>query len=83
MRRRDFIALVGSSAVPWPMAARAQQGGRVRRIGVLMNLAAEDPVSIARAKSFAEGLQALGWVDGRNVHIDFPCRRRYSPAPTM
>jgi putative ABC transport system substrate-binding protein len=66
MRRRDFIALVGSSAVPWPMAARAQQGGRVRRIGVLMNLAAEDPVSIARAKAFA-----LGWIDGRNVQIDY------------
>jgi putative ABC transport system substrate-binding protein len=71
MRRRDFIALVGSSAVSWPMAARAQQGGRVRRIGVLMNLAAEDPVSIARAKAFAEGLQALGWIDGRNVHVDY------------
>jgi putative ABC transport system substrate-binding protein len=71
MRRRDFIALVGSSAVPWPMAARAQQGRRGRRIGVLMNLAAEDPVSIARAKAFAEGLQALGWIDGRNVHVDY------------
>jgi putative tryptophan/tyrosine transport system substrate-binding protein len=71
MRRRDFIALVGSSAVSWPMAVRAQQGGRVRRIGVLMNLAAEDPVSIARAKAFAEGLQALGWIDGRNVHVDY------------
>jgi putative ABC transport system substrate-binding protein len=71
MRRRDFIALVGSSAVPWPMAASAQQGGRVRRIGVLMNLAAEDPVSIARAKAFADGLQALGWIDGRNVHVDY------------
>jgi putative ABC transport system substrate-binding protein len=71
MRRRDFIALVGSSAISWPMAARSQQGGRVRRIGVLMNLAAEDPVSIARAKAFAEGLQARGWIDGRNVHVDY------------
>ena len=71
MRRREFIALVGSNAVLWPMAARARQGDRLRRIGVLMNLAAEDPVSIARAKAFAEGLQALGWTDGRNVQIDY------------
>src|SRR4051812_42871242 len=71
MRRRDFIALVGSSAASWPTAASAQQGRRVRRIGVLMNLAAEDPVSIARARAFAEGLQTLGWIDGRNVHLDY------------
>jgi putative tryptophan/tyrosine transport system substrate-binding protein len=71
MRRREFIALVGGSAVLWPMAARAQQAGRLRRIGVLMNLAAEDPVSVARAKAFAEGLRALGWIDGRNVQIDY------------
>jgi putative ABC transport system substrate-binding protein len=71
VRRRDFIALMGSSAVLWPMAARARQGDRLRRIGVLMNLTAEDPVSIARAKAFAEGLQALGWVEGRNVQIDY------------
>jgi putative ABC transport system substrate-binding protein len=53
------------------MPARARQGDRLRRVGVLMNLTAEDPVSIARAKAFAEGLQALGWVDGRNVQIDY------------
>jgi putative ABC transport system substrate-binding protein len=71
MRRREFIALVGSNAVLWPIAARARQGDRLRRIGVLMNLTAEDPVSIARAKAFAEGLQALGWIDGRNVQIEY------------
>jgi putative ABC transport system substrate-binding protein len=71
MRRRDFITLVGSGAAAWPIAARAQQGARVRRIGVLMNLAAEDPVSIARAKALAQGLQGLGWIDGRNVHVDY------------
>lgn len=71
MRRREFIAFVGGSAVLWPVAARARQGDRLRRIGVLMNLTAEDPVSIARAKAFAEGLQALGWIDGRNVQIDY------------
>ena len=71
MIRREFIALMGGSAVLWPMAARPQQGVRLRRIGVLMNLAAEDPVSIARAKAFGEGLRALGWIDGRNVQIDY------------
>ena len=70
MRRREFITLLGGAAV-WPIAARAQQGQRMRRIGVLMNLAADDPVSIARAKAFVEGLQALGWTNGRNVHLDY------------
>src|SRR6478609_7985655 len=70
MRRREFITLGGAAAV-WPRAASAQQGQRVRRIGALMNLAADDPASIARAKAFTEGLQALGWVDGRNVQIDY------------
>src|SRR5262245_33450103 len=70
MGRREFVALLGGAAA-WPIMARAQQGQRVRRIGALMNLAADDPVSIARAKAFTEGLQALGWVDGRNVQIDY------------
>ena len=70
MRRRNFIALL-SGAAAWPLAARAQQGERLRRVGALMNLAAEDPVSIARSKAFAQGLQALGWIDGRNVQIDY------------
>jgi putative ABC transport system substrate-binding protein len=70
LRRREFIfALSGAAAMPF--AARAQQGQRVRRIGALMNLAAEDPVSIARAKAFAQGLQGLGWIDGRNVQVDY------------
>jgi putative ABC transport system substrate-binding protein len=70
MRRRDFISLLGGAVTVWPLAARAQSE-RVRRIGALMNLAADDPVSIARAKAFTEGLQALGWVGGRNVQIDY------------
>ena len=55
----------------WPMTARAQQAQRLRRIGVLMNLAADDPVSIARAKALDQGLQALGWIDGQNVRVDY------------
>jgi putative tryptophan/tyrosine transport system substrate-binding protein len=72
VRRRDFFALVGGmAAISWPFPACAQQGDRVRRIGVLMNLAAEDPVSIARARAFAQGLQGLGWIEGRNVRVDY------------
>jgi putative ABC transport system substrate-binding protein len=58
------------SAAAWPLAARWQQAERVRRIGVLMNLAADDPESSARLTAFVQGLQELGWTDGRNVRID-------------
>src|SRR5215468_10697852 len=70
MRRREFITLLGGTAA-WPLAARAQQGERVRRIGVLMNLAADDPESQHRMTGFVQALQALGWTDGRNVKIDY------------
>ena len=70
MRRRYFMSLVSGAAATWPLAARAQQTGRVRRIGVLMNLAAADPVGQARLAAFIQGLQQLGWIDGRNVRID-------------
>ena len=70
MRRREFITLLGGAAA-WPMAARAQQGERVRRIGVLMNLAADDPESQRRMTGFVQTLQALGWTDGRNAKIDY------------
>jgi len=70
MRRRNFIALLGSTAVAWPLAARAQQGEHVRRIGVLMSLAADDKQGQARLAAFLQGLQELGWTDGRNVRID-------------
>src|SRR5262245_51571871 len=63
--------LVGSTALAWPMSVRAQQAQRMRRIDVLMNLAADDPVSIARAKALDQGLRALGWIDGQNVHVDY------------
>src|SRR5262245_54508360 len=69
MRRRDFITLLGGAGA-WPLAARAQQGERVRRIGVLMSLAANDAQGQARLAAFLQGLQELGWTDGRNVRID-------------
>jgi putative ABC transport system substrate-binding protein len=70
MRRREFIALAGAAAAGWPLAARAQQGDRIRRIGVLMASAADDAESQARIAALLQGLQQLGWSDGRNVRID-------------
>src|SRR6516164_5120386 len=70
MTRRAFITLLGGAAA-WPLAARAQQAERVRRIGVLMTTAADDPESLTRMGAFLQGLQELGWTDGRNVRIDY------------
>src|SRR5215831_6283112 len=70
-RRRAFIALLGGTAAAWPLAARAQQGERVRRIGVLMNLAADDPEAPGRVAAFAQGLGELGWTIGHSVRIDY------------
>jgi hypothetical protein len=67
--RRDFITLVGGAAAAWPLAARAQQPERMRRIGVLMNVAADDPEAPARIGAFSQGLAELGWTIGRNVRI--------------
>ena len=71
MKRRDFITLLSGAAAAWPLAARAQQPDRMRRIGVLMNLVADDPESLARVTAFAQGLQELGWTVDRNVRIDY------------
>jgi putative tryptophan/tyrosine transport system substrate-binding protein len=70
MKRREFIALLGVAAAAWPLAARAQQGERVRHIGVLMASAADDSENQARMAAFLQGLAQLGWTDGRNVLID-------------
>jgi putative ABC transport system substrate-binding protein len=70
MKRREFIAGLGSVAA-WPLMARAQQPAQTRRIGVLMNLPADDPESAARLAAFAQELQRLGWTVGRNVQIDY------------
>src|SRR5439155_14773432 len=69
--RRDFVTLLGSAAAVWPLAARAQQGERVRSVGVLMNLAADDPEAQARLAAFHQGLQEAGWAVGRNLRIDY------------
>jgi ABC-type uncharacterized transport system substrate-binding protein len=69
MKRREFITLLGATAV-WPLTARAQQKDRMRRVGVLFGLAADDPETQARHTAFVQGLQELGWTDGRNVRID-------------
>ena len=70
VKRREFITLLGSGAVAWPLGARAQQPERMRRIGVLMSYAEDNPVGQARLAAFLEGLRQLGWADGRNVRID-------------
>src|SRR5262245_48820784 len=69
MRRRQFL-LLGGGAAAWPLAARAQQRERMRRIGVLMHLAADDPEGQRRVAAFLQGLQEAGWAIGRNVNID-------------
>jgi putative ABC transport system substrate-binding protein len=69
IRRRDFITLLGAAAA-WPLAARAQQGDRVRRIGVLIGGDENDPVVKTVISAFTQALADLGWVDGRNVRID-------------
>src|SRR5207253_9692788 len=70
LKRREFITLLSSAAVAWPLAAGAQHAERMRRIGVLLNLAADDPMGQDRIAAFVQGLQAAGWSDGRNVRID-------------
>jgi putative tryptophan/tyrosine transport system substrate-binding protein len=70
MKRRDFITLLGGAVAAWPLAAGAQQHDRIRRIGVFMNLSANDPEGQARNTAFVQALLQLGWTDGRNAHIE-------------
>src|SRR6266702_4771195 len=70
MKRRAFITLLGGAAA-WPLTARAQQAGRVPRIGVLMAITADDPESQARLAAFAQGLQQSGWTIGQNIRIEY------------
>jgi putative tryptophan/tyrosine transport system substrate-binding protein len=71
IERRKFLATLGGAAAAWPLAARAQQPERMRRIGVLMTLAADDPEAQARNAAFLQALGELGWTVGRNVQIDY------------
>jgi hypothetical protein len=70
MNKREFITLLGGAAA-WPLTVHAQQRERVRRIGVIMALAADDPASQLGIAGFLQGLQELGWVVGRNIRIEF------------
>ena len=71
MKRREFITLLGGAAAAWPLAAHGQQSQRMRRIGVLEALAADDPLAQARNAAFLQGLGELGWNVGRNLQIDY------------
>ena len=77
MRRREFIKVVaGSAATAWPLAVRAQQSDRVRRIGLLTPLAESDPEGQARLDALRQGLEKLGWIEGRNFEIDYHGRTK-------
>jgi putative ABC transport system substrate-binding protein len=70
MNKREFMALIGGAAAAWPLAARAQQRDRMRRIGVLMGYAETDPAAQAQVVALRQELQKLGWDEGRNIRID-------------
>jgi putative ABC transport system substrate-binding protein len=70
MKRRGFITLIGGAAAAWPLAARAQQGERVRRIGMLLSLDESDAEGKAQLSGFMQGLAELGWTDGRNLRME-------------
>jgi putative tryptophan/tyrosine transport system substrate-binding protein len=75
IRRREFMAALGGAAAAWPLAARAQQGGATKRVGLVTSLTEQDPETQARLAAFRQGLERRGWVDGRNVRIDY----RFAP----
>jgi putative ABC transport system substrate-binding protein len=70
IRRRNFITLLGGAAATWPLAARAQQADRMRRIGVLINAAATETLFQTYLAAFVQGIRQLGWTEGQNVRID-------------
>src|SRR3954471_11761529 len=71
MRRRAFIGALGGAAVAWPLAARAQRTGSMRKVGVLLSGIESDPDSKVRIAAFRQGVAELGWKDGGNVHIEY------------
>src|SRR3974377_888521 len=70
MKRREFVALLGSGAVAWPLAAHPQQPGQMRRVGVLMGYAETDPLAHAQVAALRQELRKLGWEEGHNIRID-------------
>ena len=70
MKRREFMSLLGGAVTAWPLAARAQQGERVRRVGVLMGYAESDPAAQAQVAALRQELRKLGWEEGRNIRVD-------------
>ena len=70
MRRREFLGVLGFAAMAWPLGVRAQQGERVRRVGVLMNAAATNAVPVSYVAAFVRALAPLGWIEGQNIRID-------------
>ena len=70
MRRREFIAGLGSAATAWPVAARAQQPDRMRQVGVLMHAAATETEYQSFLAAFVQGLRQLGWIEGQNLHVE-------------
>jgi putative tryptophan/tyrosine transport system substrate-binding protein len=71
MRRRDFITLLGGAAATWPLAARAQRPERMRRVGALIAFSDKDPLGQAVATAFRHGLERLGWIEGKNIRVDY------------
>jgi putative tryptophan/tyrosine transport system substrate-binding protein len=70
MKRREFITLLGGAAAAWPLAARAQQSDQMRRIGILMPYAEDDPETSLRVTALRQGLLKLGWTEGRNIRFE-------------
>jgi putative ABC transport system substrate-binding protein len=71
MRRRQFLAILGSTVFGWPVEVLAQKSDRLRRIGALMGFTADDAAGLRRARVFTQALQDLGWIDGQNAKIDY------------
>jgi putative ABC transport system substrate-binding protein len=76
MKRRDFITLLGGGAATWPLAARAQQGERMRRVGVLLTLTEDDPETKAGLAAFRQVLEKSGWDERRSVQIEYRLQAR-------
>jgi hypothetical protein len=71
MQRREFITLFGDAAAAWPLAALAQGSQQMRRVSVLLALGEKDPEAISRVKAFRLGMRDLGWIEGRNVQVEY------------